>query len=108
MSGTPLALPIARLSLVHETEALFFLYGVGCVACEAAAPELDRYAAETDLLVLRLNAAGDQAARLGVKITATPTYVYRRGRETVAHVGVLKATQLRRWVDLARKSLTEG
>lgn len=105
---TSFAEPAHTLSYLPDAEALFFLYGVGCEACAAAEPELDRYAAKSRLFILRLNAAGDQAKRVLPRVTATPTYVFRRGGQSVAHVGALREKELAKWIDRARKALTEG
>jgi hypothetical protein len=98
----------AALSYASTFEVLYFLYGQGCEACAAAEPELvafmDRH---PRLLVLRLDAMGTPAARLGIPIKATPTYVYRRGREgaTASHIGLLTAKELDKWVKKAAATL---
>ncbi len=100
--------PARALSFLPDAEALFFLYGIGCEACAAAEPELDKFAARSGLFILRLDASREQAKRVMKHVTATPTYVFRRGGSQVAHVGALKEKELSRWIDRARKALTEG
>jgi protein-disulfide isomerase len=70
-----------------------------CGACAEADPELDKFLLKhPGTMAVRLDASGPHAERLGVKITATPTYVFRRGDRGIMHVGLLTAPQIEKWM----------
>ena len=86
-------------SLIADREVLYFIYGDGCAACEAAKPEFETFMSKHPrLMSLTINAAGPHPERLGLKVKATPTYFFRRGQEGVVYVGVMRATEIERWL----------
>ncbi len=86
-------------SILAEREILYFFRMDGCHACEAAEPDLQRFMAkDPTMTVLTFSAAGPYPAQLGVKIRATPTYVYRQGDQGEAHVGTLKTAEVEKWI----------
>lgn len=90
-------------SALSSREIIYFVFGDGCAACEAAAPEIEKFMlAHPGMLVLRINASGPILEKLGIKIKATPTYLYRRGNEIAAHVGMLTKPQIEKWLKQAR------
>lgn len=86
---------------VAPLESLIFVYQAGCSACEAAMPELDKFAAENPrLMIVKIKADGPHVLSLtGIKrLQATPTYVFRRGYDGVTHIGALKAKEIEKWM----------
>jgi thioredoxin-like negative regulator of GroEL len=90
------------VSLIHHEPLsdLIFVYMPGCEACEEAEPELETFVkAHPRMMVLRVRADGPFPAQLGLKkIKATPTYVYRRGRDATMFEGGLTAKQIEKWI----------
>lgn len=80
---------------------LVFVYMPGCEACEAAMPELDKFASSNpNTMIVRVRADGPMVDRLvGKRVKATPTYVYRRGREGFTHEGMMTAKAIHQWID---------
>ena len=93
------------LSYADKLERFYFLFQAGCAACEEAEPHLDRYlTAHPRDMAVKLSADGPFAERIGVKIRATPTYVYIRGAQIVVHEGALDEAELGAWLAKARKA----
>lgn len=74
---------------------LYFAYGPGCHACEAAEPELSAFLRRwPSLMLIRIN-GNVRDEFLGVRIRVTPTYILSAGGEVVwTHEGGLKAREL--------------
>lgn len=86
-------------SLIAGRMVIYFFRMDGCQACEAAAPELDKFMAKhPDLTVVRLDANGPFPERLGIKLKATPTYVFKLGAEGRMKAGMMKAAEIERWL----------
>jgi thiol-disulfide isomerase/thioredoxin len=86
-------------SVLSDREVLYFFKQDGCEACAAAEPELYRFMAKhPTVTVLVMDAGGPFPDRLGLKIRATPTYVFRHGAGMEAKIGVLKHTDVEKWV----------
>ncbi len=78
---------------------LYFVHADGCSACAAAEPELSAFEqAHPFVMVVRLHADGVIAERMGLKVKATPTYLWHEAaEETEVRVGLLKAKDLEKW-----------
>lgn len=86
-------------SFLAGREVLYVFKQDGCPACEAAAPELAKFTAKhPTVTVLTLDANGPFAERLGVKVKATPTYVFRHGNDAVTRAGAMKLGELEKWI----------
>ncbi len=86
-------------TLLADREVLYIFRAVGCPACEAAIPEVYRFMeSHPAATVLILDAGGPYPAQLGIKIKATPTYVFRRGDQGESFTGVMKASEIERWI----------
>lgn len=82
-----------------ERQTLYFIYGVGCGACEAAEPHLVAFEAKSrEIIVLRINAAGPIPATLGIDVKATPTYLFRVGDGARMKAGAMTTAELTKWV----------
>lgn len=98
-------------SLIAGREVVYFIHGgtdgLGnhlCHACGEAAPEFERFErANPTLLTLSLNAGSPIVAKLGLKITETPTYLYRRGNEGLVRTGALSAKEIAQWISAIQK-----
>jgi thiol-disulfide isomerase/thioredoxin len=90
---------------LEDRQVLYFIYGQGCGACEEAAPHLDAFVKKhKTLMVVRLDAGGPHPGRLGLRIKATPSYVFRIGEQGVLREGAMTEGELGDWV----KALTDG
>lgn len=79
---------------------LIFVYAIGCDACEAAEPELEKFmSAHRDFMVLRVRSDGPYPARLGLRIKATPTYLLRHGGNGFMHVGAMTSKDIESWIE---------
>lgn len=86
-------------SLIDSREVLYFVKQEGCEACAEAEPELAKFETKhPTVMILRIDANGPFPARLGLKLRATPTYLFRRGTEAVAKVGMLKVAEIEKWM----------
>jgi len=75
----------------------------GCAACAAAAPEIEKFMQKhPELMVLILDADGPLIGKLGVKIKATPTYIFRMGDSGVTRSGAMKCSEIEKWIRGAR------
>lgn len=81
--------------------SLIFIFRSGCEACEAAVPELDKFARTNPrMMVVKVNADGPHPFAYGIAhVRATPLYLFRKGRDGYTHAGVLKAKQIEKWID---------
>jgi hypothetical protein len=88
------------LSYAHHLKTIYFVYQNGCVACEAATPELDAFLRRhPDVLSVRLEVNGIVTARLEVAVRATPTYILKRGDGAMKiHAGALTAKEIEKWI----------
>ncbi len=87
-------------TFLDDRRILYFVYGQGCGACEEASPHLDAFVRENPtLMVVRLDAHGPHPERLGLKIRATPTYVYRVGFQGYAREGGMTAEEIGNWLN---------
>jgi len=86
-------------SALATREVLYVFTAGNCPACAEALPELEKFVEKhPSLQVLRLDAGGPFPQRIGVKIKATPTYVFRRGEGMASIAGALKASELEKWL----------
>lgn len=87
-------------SLIADREVLYFASARGCPACEAAAPELDRFMRKhPELIVLTIDAEGPFPERLGLTIKATPTYALAVGGQVVGAVhGAMRVADIEKWL----------
>lgn len=96
-------------AFLAERRTLYFVYGRGCGACEEAEPELAAFIrANPTLMVVRLDAHGPHPAGLGLKIKATPTYVFRVGSEGIMREGGMTAAEIGEWLNNVEQRLAEG
>ena len=78
--------------------ALYVVVQRGCAACEAAEPDLAAFAsAHPGQIVLRLDASGPLPGRLGIRVRATPTYLWRTPDGEKIHEGSLTTKELERF-----------
>ena len=86
---------------------LLFFYAKGCPACSVARPEFEKFLAEHRMVNgIAVDADSPFVSLSGrKKIRATPLYVLRKGGETIAHEGVLKAGQIEKWLRTAEAIL---
>lgn len=90
--------PLAS-AVLADRELLYFFRSEGCPACAVALPELYRFMARHPALtVLVLDAGGPYPGQLGVKLRATPTYLFRHGEQGETHVGTMKSTDIEKWI----------
>ena len=90
---------MTALNLVADRQILYFFFGRGCGACEAAEPFLDEFERKhPSIIVLRLDASGTFPAHLGLEIKATPTYLFRVGQDGRVKAGVMKTAEIERWI----------
>jgi hypothetical protein len=93
-----------RIDLRPRT--LFFVYANGCPACEEAEPEFDAVMrAKPALLGLKLEVNGPPARNMGVKIRATPTWIYRVGDQATVREGFAPAQAIVEWIEAAEAKL---
>lgn len=86
-------------SVIAGREVLYVCKAEGCSACEVAELELQKFERRhPTVVVLRLDAMGPIPESLGLKVKATPTYLFRRGGEGVVRSGVLKMGELEKWI----------
>jgi hypothetical protein len=86
-------------SFLNDLETLYFVFQAGCEACEAAEADLRAFEARHPTVqVLRLNAWGPYPERIGLKVKATPTYLFRRGEQGAVREGVLAVADLEAWL----------
>jgi len=82
-------------SIDQDMEVVYFVHAAGCQACEATAPEIDKFEAKHPrTMVLRIDAAGPLPGILGLKVKATPMFAFRRGAEMVTWVGATKEKEI--------------
>lgn len=93
-------------SLIAEREVLYFFRQPNCAACAAAEPQLDAFEGKhPSVTIMRLDASGPFPERLGIKIKATPTYLFRRGGEGRMRAGMLSVKELETWLKSMEASL---
>lgn len=87
---------------------LHFVYQVGCGACAESEPVFDELLRRRPMIMaLKLNASGDQANNLPLKIRATPTWIYRVGTQAAVREGALDIDQLITWIDEVEAALAQ-
>lgn len=97
--------PTPPLDLRGRT--LYFMFQPGCGACEAAEPVFDAVAkAHPLVMALKLNVNGAPAARVGVRIRATPTWIFRIGDKAAVKEGTMTFEQVMAWIAKAEKELS--
>lgn len=95
------------MTLDLRSRTLFFFYQPGCGACAEAEPIFDEIAKAYPLVMcLKLNAYGSPAARTGVKIRATPTWMFRIGDKATMLEGVVPFEKVKAWIDKAESDLS--
>lgn len=87
---------------------LLWIFQPGCGACEASEPTFDEFLRRKPMIMaLKLNARGDQANNLPMKIRATPTWIYRVGTQAAVHEGALDIDKLLAWIDEVESELAQ-
>lgn len=87
---------------------LQFVFQPGCGVCEASEPAFEEFLRRRPMVMaLRLNASGEQANNLPMKIRATPTWIYRVGTRAAVHEGVLDIDKLLAWIDEIEAALAQ-
>lgn len=88
--------------VLADREILYFVHEDGCAACAAARPELEKFISKHPAaMVLSIEARGPFPERLGVKIRATPTYLFRKGDGLVKLEGALRCTDIEKLIKKA-------
>lgn len=96
------------MTLDLRPRTLLWIFQPGCAACEASEPAFDEFLRRKPMIMaLKLNAGGEQASNLPMKIRATPTWIYRVGTQATVHEGALEIDDLLAWIDAAEEALSK-